>query len=59
MANGASDTTVSDIGRDAGKMDCMRTLSSKYSLTWTATLAVVTQDLSIYHKNPYYEEHCC
>ena len=42
-ANGASDTAVADIGRDAGKMECMGTLSSEYSLTWTAALAVITK----------------
>jgi hypothetical protein len=34
---------VTDVGRDAGKMECMRTLSSEYSLAWTASFAVVTQ----------------
>lgn len=42
-ANGASDTSMADIGRDAGKMECMRALSSEYSLTRTASLAVVTK----------------
>ena len=42
-ANGASDTTMADIGRDAAKMERMRALGSEYSLAWTATLAVVTQ----------------
>lgn len=42
-ANGASDTTVADIGRDAGKMECMKALGSEYSLARTAALAVVTQ----------------
>ena len=42
-ANGASDTTMADIGRDAGKMECVRALSSEYSLAWTAALALVTQ----------------
>lgn len=31
-ANGAGDATMSNIGRDAGKMECMRALSSEYSL---------------------------
>lgn len=42
-ADGTSDTTMADIGRNAGKMESMQTLSSEYGLAWTATLAGVTQ----------------
>ena len=49
--NGASDTTMADIGRNAGKMECVRALTSEYSLTWTVALASNSKDLNILHTN--------
>ena len=42
-ANGASDIAMADIGKDASKMEYVRTLGCEYSLPWTASLFVVTQ----------------
>lgn len=41
-ADRASDATVPDIGRDAGKMESMRALSCENSLAWTASLTDIT-----------------
>lgn len=39
-ANGTGNTTMADIGGDAGKMECVRALSCEYSLPRAAACAV-------------------
>lgn len=42
-ADGAGNTTMADIGGDAGKVESMGALGCEYSKTWGAALAMVTQ----------------
>lgn len=42
-ANGAGNTTMANIGGDAGKVESMGALGREYSLPWAAPLAMVTQ----------------
>lgn len=41
--DGAGDTTMADIGGDAGKVECMGALGREYSLPRALSLAMVTQ----------------
>ena len=45
--NGACDTTMANIGGDAGKVESMRALSSEYSRAW-ASAGAVTQGVKTY-----------
>lgn len=42
-ADGAGDTTMADIGGDAGKVECMGALSREYGMRRALSLAMVTQ----------------
>lgn len=46
-ANGAGDTTMPNIGGDAGKVESMRALSGEYSRAW-AGAGAVTQGVKTY-----------